>query len=194
MFSLTTFMAVVGIAALASSLTIDPDSVSLSTRKYWCQEQTSSCPLICLQMANTTSSPESNTCDASTLEYSCVCSNGISPNETEYSLTIPYFICTEYDNQCVTACGSDSSCAAACRDDNPCGAQDPVRVNTTTASTMTATASETGKASQTVYSGFAGSSASAGSAPTVKAAINFGQAYGLLITLGGLFAGFAILL
>lgn len=41
---------------------IDPDSVSLATRKSWCQAEISTCPLICKQ-----SSPGTtliNTCDA----------------------------------------------------------------------------------------------------------------------------------
>ncbi|KAJ5310423.1 uncharacterized protein N7443_002884 [Penicillium atrosanguineum] len=80
------------------SATIDPSSVSLPLRKTWCSYQQNSCPLICLQV-NGSSGASVNTCDANSLDYSCICSNGISPNASEYSETMAYFICTEAGNQ-----------------------------------------------------------------------------------------------
>ena len=99
-----------------------------------------------------------------TLNYNCVCaSNGLAPNISEYSQTIPYFICTENNSNCVTACNGASSCQSDCREKNPCGAQDPKRVNESTAS---ASASKTvGAAASTaadgaVYTGFGDSGSS----------------------------------
>ena len=151
---------------------------------------------MCLYLANL---PQS------TLAYSCVCSNGQQPNASEYSQTIPFFECTEAGTQCVNACAAgDSSCQSACRTDHPCGAQDPIRVNTSTLSTMAATttaagASGTADATTTgnIYTGFGSQStgSSKSDAPAIQAlTLGFGRTYGLAIVLGGIMAGFLILL
>ena len=141
------------------------------------------------------------------LAYSCVCANGLSPNLTEYSQTIPYFECVEYDNQCVSNCGAaNTGCQAACRQDHPCGALDPTRYNiTSTTSSMTSTATDASAATGAVYNGFGGSSATttnAGSAPaptgsaksSARAALDVGRSYGAIILGSALFAGFALMM
>lgn len=205
-------VAVAAVSALLSAVnaqSINPNSVPLATRDTWCTSQISACPLICTQETNGSAATYSNTCDATTLDYSCVCSNGLSPNISEYSQTIPYFTCTESNNQCRLNCGiSNNACAAACVDDNPCGAQNPTRVNSTAATTGTAAAtgaSASGSGSATsVYSGFGGSAASStGSSSSsssshsssgANAALNFGQIYGLGVVAAGIVTGFAVLL
>lgn len=172
-------------------------AVPLSTRDQWCQDQESSCPLICLQLPGANGPPESNTCSPITLDYSCVCSNGVAPNASEYTQTMPFFICTEINNQCVSACGSsDSACQSACRDNHPCGAQDPKRINVTATATK-ATAASTSLATNVVYTGFGSSSTSTGTpkkgAASRALALELGQAYGLVLLVGGFFAGFAAL-
>ncbi|TGJ87783.1 hypothetical protein E0Z10_g909 [Xylaria hypoxylon] len=122
---------------------IEPSSVSLSLRDNWCQQEKSTCPIICQQ--SPPGGYEVNDCDPLTLTYGCVCENGMSPNLSEYSLTLPFFICQEWGNQCVTDCGSDTSCASDCRQKHPCGALNPTRVNTTKSSS-TGTPTETGAA------------------------------------------------
>ena len=185
----------------------------------WCTTQESSCPLLCYQ-TNATDAPIANTCTAvsnfipllskkrltfhqSDLSYSCICSNGISPNASQYSETIPYFECTEFNNQCVNNCPqSDSACASACRTNNPCGAQDPIRVNLTTASsTMSATAASTATGSGGAdYTGFGGSAATTtsssadGKSAASTLAIGLGQTYGLGVVIVGFLAGFALVL
>ncbi|KAK8229504.1 hypothetical protein HDK77DRAFT_453895 [Phyllosticta capitalensis] len=192
----STVALVATISRLSSTQQIDPDSVSSSTRDQWCTSQKSQCPLICLQVyENTTtgSDPEQNDCDADTLDYSCVCANGASPNVSEYSLTIPYFECTEYNNQCVANCASgNNQCASDCRTKHPCGAQSPKRYNittTTSSSIASATASSTGGGSQ--YGSFdsQGDGKSAGAL-----AVDFGASYGLAVMVAGLFGGFALVL
>lgn len=44
-----------------------------------------------------------------------MCSNNVSPNVSEYSQTIPYYICTEWGNNCVKNCGNVNTCQDACR-------------------------------------------------------------------------------
>ncbi|KXL41355.1 hypothetical protein M433DRAFT_139032 [Acidomyces richmondensis BFW] len=208
------FTVVTACAALLASVhaqqqyTIDPNSVSNSTKEQWCLSQTSECPLICLQTSPSDPNPESNTCDPTTLTYACVCGNGLSPNVSEYTQTLPYFICQEWGTQCVSNCGNDNTCASNCRSQHPCGAQHPIRANSSTISatkTPTGTTSlpagaTTNSAGQTIYSGFGGAAAStsgssAGSAVHVQAAaLNAGQTFGVLGLIGALFGGFAFLL
>lgn len=134
------------------------------------------------------------------LSYGCLCGNNLQPNVSEYSLTLPYFVCTEWGTQCVAKCGSDSSCASSCRQDHPCGALKP-RTNyttTTSSSTPTGTAAATTSANQ-VFDGIPGatttSSSSSGQASkNAAAAVEFGRGYGLVVVAGSLFAGFALML
>ncbi|KAF3391663.1 hypothetical protein F1880_007673 [Penicillium rolfsii] len=168
-----------------SSSTIDPNSVDIKTRQYWCAAQKSACPLLCLQIASGV--PESNNCSAETLTYNCVCSNGISPNASEYSQTLPYFICTEANNQCVNACG-DSACQSNCRTANPCGAQNPPRVNVTSTSATSSMAATSTAASTAVQT-----TEATGAAPR-GVSVEISQVYGLFVLVGGVVAGFAVLL
>ncbi|KUJ24347.1 uncharacterized protein LY89DRAFT_679505 [Mollisia scopiformis] len=183
---------------------IDPNSVPLSDRTSWCQSQMTSCPLLCLQLPGESSTTDANDCDPTTLTYDCVCGNGMSPNASEYSQTLPYFICTEYGNQCVAACGGDTNCQSNCRSQHPCGAQDPTRVNvTTTSSTMTATTVPAGATSGTagvVYTGFGGGAAatttpsSSSTKSGAQAALDLGRSYSLVVVFAGIFAGFALVM
>ncbi|KAI6875727.1 hypothetical protein KC323_g290 [Hortaea werneckii] len=151
---------------------INPDSVDDSTKQTWCTNQQTQCPLICTQTTPSHSADtQTNTCDPTTLTYACICANGLSPNISEYSQTLPYYICQEWTNQCVANCAAaDNACASSCRDDHPCGALNPTRVNTSTvSSTMSKTSGASGGAGatttggDTVYTGFGGDSAAAAS-------------------------------
>ncbi|KAI0539603.1 hypothetical protein GGR58DRAFT_228017 [Xylaria digitata] len=136
---------------------IDPASVPLSLRDNWCQQEKSTCPIICQQLPP--GGYQVNDCDPMALTYGCVCENGMSPNLSEYSLTLPFFICQEWGNQCVADCGSDTACASDCRENHPCGALNPTRVNETTSSS-TGTPTETGAAATSsagqIYDGLGG--------------------------------------
>ncbi|KAI8623955.1 hypothetical protein F5Y19DRAFT_456333 [Xylariaceae sp. FL1651] len=154
---------------------IDPDSVPLTLRANWCQQEKSSCPLICQQLPP--GGYTTNDCDPMTLEYGCVCENGMSPNLSEYSLTLPFFVCQEWGTQCVANCGSDNSCSSDCRQNHPCGALDPQRSNATKSSgTATATgAAATSSTPGQLYNGLGGDSGSdsgsgSGSSPKHNAA------------------------
>ena len=124
--------------------------------------------LICLQPPSETFTTNDNTCDSDTLTFSCECGDGLRPNVTQYTQTMPFFICQEWGNQCVTGCNGDNACSSSCRQDHPCGAQDPIRPNSSTiSSTMSSSASRTASDSEattdssggTIYSGFGGASA-----------------------------------
>ncbi|AEO70025.1 uncharacterized protein THITE_27104, partial [Thermothielavioides terrestris NRRL 8126] len=173
----TTLLALAAAVAVSADYWVDPNSVPSSDRHAWCDDELSSCPAICLQTS--TGPPQVNTCDPDTLTYGCVCSDGKQPNLTEYTLTLPYYVCVEWGNQCVKACGSDNQCASNCREDHPCGAQNPPRVNATTTSTTATTASAT--ASNQVFTGLAdgsGSNTAGGNnaAGTLRLSDSFGLA------------------
>ncbi|KAF2468088.1 uncharacterized protein BDR25DRAFT_57522 [Lindgomyces ingoldianus] len=177
---------------------IDPSTVPLSLRDTWCFNQKTQCPLICTQQPGVNDlSPESNECDPDTLVYSCVCSNGVTPNVTQYSLTIPYYICTEQANQCVTACGlGNNACSDNCRTQHPCGAQHPNPPNSSISTTMPATSTPTASSTKVPVSGFGGPAATtaAGGKGAASAMLNLGQSYGMAVIFAGVFAGFAIIL
>ncbi|KAI1815227.1 hypothetical protein GGS20DRAFT_544507 [Poronia punctata] len=123
---------------------IEPTSVPLYLRDNWCLQEQSSCPLICNQVPP--GGAQTNECDPLTLTYGCVCNNGLAPNLSEYSLTLPYFKCQEWGNQCVTACRGNNACSSDCREKHPCGALDPRRANTTATTTSMASATSSGAA------------------------------------------------
>ncbi|KAK4041543.1 hypothetical protein C8A01DRAFT_34381 [Parachaetomium inaequale] len=189
----TTLLALVGIVAVSADYYIDPSTVSDSLKKAWCSDQRSMCKPICLETSR--GEPRVNTCDPDTLTYGCVCSDGKQPNVTEYTLTLPYHVCTAWGQQCVKACGSDNQCAGDCLQKHPCGAQQPTRVkNETTSST---TVAPTASATQTnqVFDGFADSAGAANDdGKSAAGALRLGDSYGLAVVAGGLFAGFAMLL
>jgi hypothetical protein len=57
-----------------------------------------------------------NDCDVDTLLYSCICENNIAPNVTQYSQTLPFYICRQWGIQCVANCGTGANtCADKCR-------------------------------------------------------------------------------
>jgi hypothetical protein len=111
-FSRTLIVAasMVGLVSSQTWTAVNISAIDPATRSKWCLDQTSSCPLLCLQI-NATSDPRQNECDSDSLSYQCVCSNGISPNTSEYSQTIPFYLCMEANNECVDRCSSaDSAC------------------------------------------------------------------------------------
>lgn len=220
MNAFTRFSAVTVLLASAVSAqeqyTINPNTVSNATRRkqlssstinpttnkcpeFWCSQQQSQCPLICGQTSAQSETTETNSCDANALQYACVCANGQSPNISQYSQTLPFFICQEWGNQCVSNCDGDTSCASDCRSQHPCGAQDPFKGNKSTAVTTTSSAAP--GSNTAIYSGFAGQSGGSGgsgqsnAAAAVKVwALGAGQTFGTLAVVGGFLGGFALLL
>ncbi|KAI6088098.1 hypothetical protein F4821DRAFT_234548 [Hypoxylon rubiginosum] len=158
--------AVVFVSSVRADYVIDPESVSLTNRNNWCQSEKSTCPLICQQ--TTPGNTLVNDCDPKTLTYGCVCGDNKQPNVSEYSLTLPYFVCQEWGDQCVAKCGQDNTCSGACREDHPCGALNPTRVNVTSSTSMPSATSSGAQAtdSNAIYTGLAGSSDDSGDSGT----------------------------
>ncbi|BAE55689.1 hypothetical protein BDV35DRAFT_407571 [Aspergillus flavus] len=181
--SLAVVATVASLATCQNTSTIDPSTVLDSTRKQWCESQTSACPLICLQLPGASGSPKENKCDfvsyrynllrskrrsnvlaldlkQKSLVYSCICSNNQSPNASEYSQTIPYFECTEKNNQCVKNCDGEQQCHTA--------------QATTSLPPFTGVPDKNGVAS--------------------RPSADLNHIYGLAVVMAGFFAGFATLL
>ncbi|KAK7404001.1 hypothetical protein QQX98_010228 [Neonectria punicea] len=187
-------------AVAQADYVIDPDSVPLSQRQAWCNSERYTCPLICQQTGDGTT--KVNECDPKSLTYGCICGNNKQPNVSEYSLSLPYFVCQEWGNQCVTDCAGDNRCSSACRQDHPCGAQDPKKYNTTSTAKATgaaATASATDDA-DTVYTDVdggddsdSGSDSSNDDESGSAAALEAGRKWGLAMVMGSMFVGFALL-
>ncbi|TID16518.1 hypothetical protein E2P81_ATG11943 [Venturia nashicola] len=178
---------------------IDPSSVPLALRSSWCSSQTSQCPLLCSQVtSNHKTSTTSNSCDPKTLTYSCTCVGGITPNASEYSQTIPYFICTQVNENCVKACAGNNACSSDCRQDNPCGAQNPVVANSSSATSTTSGSSSSATAATTTGFGSFGDATTTASTSSTKsaaiAALNLGNTYGVAVVAAGIFAGFGMML
>uniref|UniRef100_L2G822 DUF7707 domain-containing protein n=1 Tax=Colletotrichum fructicola (strain Nara gc5) TaxID=1213859 RepID=L2G822_COLFN len=176
------------VAAAQADYVIEPKSVPLATRKAWCQDETNTCPIICQQVEPRTTLV--NDCDYNSLTYGCVCGDGNQPNMTEYSLTLPYHVCQEYGNQCVTKCGLGANeCASKCREDNPCGASNPTRANSTSTASGTATATSS-STSGAIFTGMAGDDGSSGS----SGALGMGREAGFAVLVGSILGGVALLL
>lgn len=193
-FRMTVLALASAVAVSAELYTIDPESVPLSLREAWCRDELSVCPLICQQTPPGTTLD--NTCDPEILSYSCVCGNGLQPNITEYSLTLPYHICQQWGVNCQKNCGADNECASSCVEDHPCGAQSPKKANTTISSTMSAASSSATATGPVVFDGLDGNTkpTSNPSGNAASPAIQAGGLYGLVVVTASLFAGFALVL
>ncbi|CAB4375153.1 unnamed protein product [Rhizophagus irregularis] len=100
----------------------DPSTVDPATKATWCNNQIASCTNICWDNGYDATT---NFCQPDTLQYDCVCSNGVRPNATEYTQTIPYFTCTADQQACINKCNPTTpTCVSACNTGN-CGATAP---------------------------------------------------------------------
>ncbi|EWC44589.1 hypothetical protein DRE_06670 [Drechslerella stenobrocha 248] len=123
--ALTSLLSVVSAQTYYS---VNPDDIDQGTKDTWCSNQVAACGALCLDQSSGEATV--NSCDTETLVFSCLCADNKVPNATEYSQTIPYFLCTHSVQTCVNNCGL-----------GPCGATNPTRKNaTSTATTATKTA------------------------------------------------------
>jgi len=99
------------------------DSVPRGIRTWWCESQVTICPAICAQYPDGTT--EVNTCDPDTLIYGCRCGSGVKPDMNDYTLTMQYFACTEWNVECVRRCRVDNDCVRECLNSNRCGTNLP---------------------------------------------------------------------
>ncbi|KAM0721761.1 hypothetical protein Q7P37_002686 [Cladosporium fusiforme] len=187
----------------------NPGSVPLAERATWCRAQTQNCPRIC--GGSTTGG--GNTCDPVTLTYSCICSDGNSPNISDFEQTLPGQVCRKSVEQCVINHPDDAEGIAECRS-VVCGERtdyDEASSSSSSSATASETASstssggssdatETGSstsgsdddsASQTSDSSSASETADSDSAAS---ALMLGSSYGTGLLAVGIFAAFGLAL
>ncbi|EAQ93664.1 hypothetical protein CHGG_01899 [Chaetomium globosum CBS 148.51] len=186
----TTFLAFMGAVAVSADYWVDPETVPdyLKTTSAACASRFASKLRVAI--------PRSTPAIPETLTYGCVCSDGKQPNVTEYTLTLPYHVCTAWGTACVADCGSNNKCASDCREKHPCGAQTPTRVNDTSSTTAAVpAATSTAPPADQAYDGLAdGSGGNNDDDKNAAGSLRFANSYGLAVVAGGLFAGFAVLL
>ncbi|KAK1138991.1 hypothetical protein N8T08_001635 [Aspergillus melleus] len=73
----------------------DLNKVDSSERASWCVAERNACPKICGGVSN------ANSCDPSTLDFTCTCGNGTDANVALYQQTVPYFVCQANFAQCI---------------------------------------------------------------------------------------------
>jgi hypothetical protein len=124
----------------------NPEDLNIETKSIWCTNQISSCTLLCLDQQS--GDGFTNDCNSETLEWQCICSDNTAPNATQYSQTIPYFICSYQVQNCVDNCGIGApDCAQKCKTDKVCGATNPTRLTSSGSikpATKTSTSTATG--------------------------------------------------
>ncbi|KAJ5658183.1 uncharacterized protein N7484_001832 [Penicillium longicatenatum] len=154
----------------------------------WCQGQRNQCPAICK------GDTKQNTCDPSTLQFSCICADGKTADVTPYIQTVPFYVCEANYGQCVDAHPNDAMGQEACKKAAKCGNKNATAIMSTSSS-MTATstltmATATGTDSDSSNKDVT-SSAAAASTTTTNAAVPLG---GFLETYStGMMAGLMVL-
>jgi hypothetical protein len=112
-----------------------------------------------------------------TLDFSCVCSNGTTPNVSLYMNTIPFFVCQATYAQCVAAHPNDLQGQQQCTDNAKCGTLNATAASSSSAAaTSSSTPSSTSATASTTKSG---SSTASTSAKATSMATKLGQDYGM---------------
>ncbi|KAK6821001.1 hypothetical protein PG990_012983 [Apiospora arundinis] len=182
------------VAAVQADYVIDPSSVPMSSRRYWCDSEIATCPIICEQTSS--GKPITNTCDPKALTYGCVCSDNKQPNISEYTLTLPYFTCTEWGTQCVAKCGSNNDCSRDCREKHPCGALNPQKPNETASASQSATKTGDASPSETnkIFNGLDGSGSTDNKPKSAAVSLEMANLVTLVTVAAGVTLGFGYIL
>jgi len=184
LFTLSAAIASVSAATnLTSCCNVDPATVDPNYRLAWCRAQQNTCPLICPNGQAT-----ANTCDSDTLEYTCTCASGATPNISDYGQTLPSLECDNWKGQCVNASANNLAGQNFCLS-FICGSKNA------SASSAPGTTTGAGGASATTSGSASGTSQTATTTSKGAAAvIRAGQDYGTGALLLGVFAmfGFAL--
>ncbi|KAG9244625.1 hypothetical protein BJ878DRAFT_505470 [Calycina marina] len=180
-------------AQTTANSTIDASTVDLSLRNSWCVGQLNTCGTLCA------GDTQYNTCDGSTLNYTCTCAANDSAPGLEYYLnTMPTYICEQVFAVCNTDNAGVASALAKCLTDEEtnCGQIDASELSFSSSSssasaTATATSSGTAGAASTTQTDVSTSSSEGAAAATLMAmAGNYGSgafvagavvAFGMLI-------------
>ncbi|OKL60810.1 hypothetical protein UA08_03910 [Talaromyces atroroseus] len=114
----------------------DLSDVSATELEAWCQGERNTCPEVCGGAAS------SNTCDSTTLDFSCTCANGTTPDLSPYENTIPFYVCQETYIQCINNNPNDLQAQDNCKANATCGTI-ILGASSTTSSSSSSSASST---------------------------------------------------
>ncbi|KAJ5952422.1 uncharacterized protein N7479_010835 [Penicillium vulpinum] len=136
----------------------------------WCGAQRNTCPEVCQ------SGTKLNSCDSSTLNFSCVCGDDSTPDMTPYQQTVPFYVCQATYGQCVDSHPNDAEGQRACKKAAVCGSKNASEVTTTSSSSSTTAASSTlALATATESAATTSTSSVAPASTTTNAAVALGD-------------------
>ncbi|KAH0337088.1 hypothetical protein KCU81_g8258, partial [Aureobasidium melanogenum] len=188
-FAASAFTGLAAAQVQSGNYTIDPNSVDSTTRSSWCRAEFNTCNVLCGSGGFKT-----NSCDANSLTYSCVCNNGLTPNMSQYESSLPDYECQTYRGQCLANNAGNSTAQDQCKQIT-CASM--TASNLVTSSTMASSSSSAASsasstaasATSAVASGSQTAASSAASATHTGAANALTIGNGALI--GSLFGVFA---
>ncbi|KAI1366763.1 hypothetical protein F5Y08DRAFT_118382 [Xylaria arbuscula] len=166
LIALSTLSLVSAQANSNSTFTIDPDEVTPLEHSNWCTAQTNSCNTLCGSVLQ-------NNCDLTTLDFLCECEGDSYPDMNLYQNTIPWFVCTKLQDNCIEAnvgnANGQKNCTATYGD--KCGTEDVNDHKGEGAATVTTSSSASAEPTSTESSTASSltSSSMDGAAPTAHA-------------------------
>ncbi|KAF1943443.1 hypothetical protein EJ02DRAFT_453346 [Clathrospora elynae] len=170
-------------------------TVPSDQRDAWCQANQNTCVELCGGQGDIASN--GNSCDSTSLDFSCKCSNGtdVSSVMPQYQQSVPGQMCRFWYNACIQAAPNDAAGQFTCETarDQQCG-------NKTTSDATDAgnqdssSASASSGASSTSSSPSSTGSAGAATSSTAPAAAANLAVYGAPALIGGLLAVFGLAL
>ncbi|KAF2266408.1 hypothetical protein CC78DRAFT_531795 [Lojkania enalia] len=165
---------------------VDPGTVNDTVKQTWCLAQRETCPAICGGYSRANSS-----CDAPTLQWTCVCSDGTRPNMSDYQQSVPGLMCRRWFDDCIAASGDNLGEQEACKAIT-CGNRTAVLGSASSSAASTPPATSTGGNDEPTNTA---SGAGQSSSPTGGAnALLFARDYGTPLLAGGLAAVFGLAL
>ncbi|KAJ5120585.1 uncharacterized protein N7515_009973 [Penicillium bovifimosum] len=143
--------------------------VDSSERSAWCSAQRNTCPDICQDGTRL------NSCDSNTLDFSCVCADGSTPDVTPFKQTVPFFVCQANYGQCINSHPDDAEGQRTCKKNAVCGSKNATEeADSSSSSTTTAASTTLAMATSTDSTASQTSSVAAASATTSNPAVALG--------------------
>ncbi|KAI0143608.1 hypothetical protein GGR57DRAFT_343935 [Xylariaceae sp. FL1272] len=146
-----------------STFTIDPSLVDPNLANTWCNTEYNSCTTLC-------GSVSINNCNSTSLDFECECSSGTFPDLNKYQDTIPWFVCSQLQANCIVE--NENNAAGQLNCSNTYGFKcanetiaDNAGVGASDGTTTSSASSSPTSASQTTS---ASTSSSTGAAPTAN--------------------------
>jgi len=177
-------------ASVGPCCTVDSNRVPQNLKDEWCTAERNTCPEICGGIGNVT--PSNNSCDQSTLKFTCQCKNGTQPDMTLYAQSVPGLMCRFWFDLCNDGNVGNQQAQYECKSerDSKCG-------NLTTngaAVTSSAASSTTPGPSSTSGGAPASKTVTSTSSSAAATALVVAREFGTPLLAGGMAALFGFVL